>query len=100
MIEKINQQLQPQAKTLICRNIQKKNSGLQAWPATFDGRGPWLYYPDHIDACAEISGWNGAVEGLYIGRVREARSRGSNLSIQLMNYDTLVLALCVCWGWG
>jgi hypothetical protein len=34
-------------------------------PATYDGKGPWLDYKSHFDACSEINHWSDKEKGLY-----------------------------------
>lgn len=65
-------------------------------PATYDGRGQWIDYHAHFEACSEINGWSYATKGLYLAASLRGNAQGCLGNIpkgEKPDYETLVLAL-------
>jgi hypothetical protein len=45
-------------------------------PATYDGKGPWLDYKSHFDACSEINHWSDKEKGLYLAVSLRGQAQG------------------------
>ena len=45
-------------------------------PATYDGKGPWLDYKSHFDACAKINKWSQEEKGLYLAVSLRGQAQG------------------------
>jgi hypothetical protein len=45
-------------------------------PATYDGKGPWLDYKSHFDACSEINHWSDKEKGLYMAVSLRGQAQG------------------------
>ena len=65
-------------------------------PATYDGKGPWIDYKSHFDACAHINGWTDTEKGLYLAVALRGQAQVvlGNLPTDLrQNFNELVRSL-------
>jgi hypothetical protein len=42
----------------------------------YDGKGPWLDYQSHFDACSEINHWSDKEKGLYLAVSLRGQAQG------------------------
>ena len=65
-------------------------------PAPYDGKGPWIDYKSHFDACAQINEWSQKEKGLYLAVSLRGQAQGvlGNLPLELrQNYKELIKSL-------
>ena len=65
-------------------------------PATYDGKGPWIDYKSHFDACAKLNRWTKEEKGLYLAVSLRGQAQGvlGNLPhAKRQDFDELVKSL-------
>ena len=65
-------------------------------PAPYDGKGPWIDYKSHFDACSQINSWTETEKGLYLAVSLRGQAQGvlGNLPLaSRQNYKELVKSL-------
>jgi hypothetical protein len=69
--------------------------------AAYDGKGPWLDYKSHFDACSQINHWSDKERGLYLAVSLRGQAQGvlGNLPLESrQDFKELVKSACYLRG--